>query len=96
MANPYQPQRARGLEPPNPNSRIELTGVQRLAYEGLEAASCGTELGEKTQMSPSGLFLTRLEANRVISTFSFDPNLEPIPQNLHRGRPASHLSHSPE
>ena len=36
-------------------------------------------------MSPSGLFLTRLEANRVISTFSFDPNLEPSPQNLHRG-----------
>ena len=37
------------------------------------------------QMSPSGFRLTRLEADRVISTFSFDPNLEPSPQNLHQG-----------
>ena len=36
-------------------------------------------------MSPSGLCLTPLEADRVISTFSFDPNLEPCPQNLHQG-----------
>jgi hypothetical protein len=36
-------------------------------------------------MSPSSLCLTCLEANRVTSTFSFDPNLEPSPQNLHRG-----------
>ena len=36
-------------------------------------------------MSPSGLRPTRLEADRVISIFSFDPNLEPNPQNLHRG-----------
>ena len=35
------------------------------------------------QMSPSGLCLTYLEADRVISTFSFDPNLEPSPQNPH-------------
>ena len=34
---------------------------------------------------PNGLCLTRSEADRVISTFSFDPNLEPCPQNLHRG-----------
>ena len=34
-------------------------------------------------MSPSGLRLTYLEADRVISAFSFDPNLEPSPQNLH-------------
>ena len=36
-------------------------------------------------MSPSDLFLTRSEADRVISTFSFDPNLKLSPQNLHRG-----------
>ena len=36
-------------------------------------------------MSLSSLCLTPLEANRVISTFSFDPNLKPCPQNLHRG-----------
>ena len=47
-------------------------------------------------MSPSGLHPTHLEANRVISTFSFDPDLEPCPHNLHRGRPAGHLSQSPE
>ena len=34
-------------------------------------------------MSPSGLCPTHLEADRVISTFSFDPNLEPTPQNPH-------------
>ena len=43
------------------------------------------ELGEKTQMSLSGFCLTHIEADRVISTFSFDPSLETIPQNLHRG-----------
>ena len=36
-------------------------------------------------MSPSGLCLTRSEADRVMSTFLFDPNLKPCPQNLHRG-----------
>ena len=36
-------------------------------------------------MSPSGLHPTLLEADRIISTFSFDPNLEPSPQNLHQG-----------
>ena len=40
--------RARGLEPPDPNSGIQLIGVRRLAREGLEAASCRTESGEKT------------------------------------------------
>ena len=56
-----------------------------LARKGLEAALCQTEPGEKTQMSTSGLHPTRSEVDRVISTFSFDPNLEPSPQNLHRG-----------
>ena len=36
-------------------------------------------------MSPSGLCLTHSEADRVISTFLFDPNLKPSPQNLHQG-----------
>ena len=67
------------IEPPDPNSRIHLIGVQRLAREGLEAASRQTEPGEKTQMSPSGPRLICSEADRVISTFSFDPNLEPNP-----------------
>ena len=35
-------------------------------------------------MRPSGLRPTHLEVDRVISTFSFNPNLEPSPQNLHR------------
>ena len=76
---PTGPHRARGLKPPDPNSGIHLTGVRRPAYEGLEAASRQTKPGKKMQMSPSGLRPTRLEADRVISTFSFDPNLEPSP-----------------
>ena len=36
-------------------------------------------------MSPNDLCPTRLETDRVISIFSFDPNIEPSPQNLHRG-----------
>ena len=31
---------ARGLEPPDPNSGIQLTGVRRQARKGLEATSC--------------------------------------------------------
>ena len=72
---PTEPNRARGLEPLDPSSGIQLTGVQRLAHEGPEATSRRTELGEKTQMSPSGLRPTHLEADRVMSTFSFDPNI---------------------
>ena len=55
------------------------TDVRRPAHDGLEAASRQTEPWEKTQMSPSGLCPTHSEADRVISTFSFDPNLEPCP-----------------
>jgi hypothetical protein len=72
-----------GLEPPNPKLGVQLIEVRRLAREGPEAASCRTELGEKTYMSPNSLRLTHLEADRVISTFSFDPNFEPTPQNPH-------------
>ena len=73
----------------------QLTEVRRPAHEGLEATSCRTEPGEKTQMSPCGLGPTHLEVDRVISTFSFNPNLEPSPQNLHQGevsRPPESLS----
>ena len=76
---PTEPNETRGLEPPDPDSGIQPIKVQRPAHEGLEAASHRTWPGEKTQMSPSSLCPTRLEAGRVISTFSFDPNLEPCP-----------------
>ena len=46
-----------------------LTGVRRPAREGLEAASCQTEPGEKIEMSPSGLARPRSEADRDTSTF---------------------------
>ena len=68
------------------------TEVPRLARKGLKAASRQTEPGEKMQMSPSGPCSTRSEADRVISTISFDPNLKPSPQNVHRGK----ASGSPE
>ena len=57
----------------------QLTRVRRIASEGLEATSRRSEPREKTQMSPSGPCPTRSKADRVISTFSFDPNLEPYP-----------------
>ena len=82
-STPTNPHRAQGLEPPDPNSGIQQTRVQTLAREGPKASSRRTEPEKKTQMSPNGLCPTRLEADRVISTFSFDPNLEPSPQDLH-------------
>ena len=36
-------------------------------------------------MSPNSPCPVYSEADKVISTFLFDPNLEPCPQNLHRG-----------
>ena len=44
---PTEPNRAWGFELLDPSSGIQLTGVQRLAHEGFEAASCQTEPGEK-------------------------------------------------
>ena len=49
---PTEPHGARRLEPPDPNSGIDLTGVRRPTREGPEATSRQTEPGEKTQMSP--------------------------------------------
>ena len=80
---PTMPNGAQGLEPPDPNSGIRPIEVQRPAHEGLKAASRQIELGEKTQMSPNDICLTRSKADRVISTFSFDPNIQPSPQNPH-------------
>ena len=80
---PMKPHGARGLEPPDPKSGVQLTEVRKLARKGPKAASRRIEPGEKMQMRPSGLRPNRLEADRVISTFSFDPNLEPSPQNPH-------------
>ena len=76
---PTEPHGARGIEPPDPNSGIHLTGVKSPVREGLEAASRQIEPGEKMQMSPSSLCPTHSEADRVFLTFSFDPNLEPSP-----------------
>ena len=45
---PTKPSGARGLKPSDPNLGIQLTRVRRSAHEGLEAASCRTEPGEKT------------------------------------------------
>ena len=49
---PTEPHRARGLEPPDPNLGIHLTGVRRPAHEGLEATSHQTEPGEKNLDEP--------------------------------------------
>ena len=62
---PTEPHRAWGLEPPDPRSRDQ----------GSRATSRQTDLGEKMQMSPSGLCLSHLEADKAILTFLFDPSL---------------------
>ena len=89
---PTNPHRARGLEPPDLNLGIHLIEVRRPAHEGPEATSHRTEPGEKMQMSPSDLCPTCLEADMVISTFSFDPNLSQAHRISFEGRPAGHLS----
>ena len=76
---PTEPNGAQGLEPPDPDSRIRPTEVRRSAHEGLEAASHQTELGKKTQMSPSDPRPICSKADMVILTFSFDPDLESCP-----------------
>ena len=43
-------------------------------------------------MSPNGLCQTCSEADRVISTFSFYPNLEQCPRISIEGRPTGHPS----
>ena len=45
-------------------------------------------------MSPSGPRPICSEADMVISTFSFDLDLEPCPQNLYQGEAVGHQSQS--
>jgi hypothetical protein len=51
------------------------TEVRMLAHGGPEAALQRTKSQGEMHMSPSGLCLSFLDADKVISTFSFDPNL---------------------
>ena len=69
---PIRPQGARGLEPPDPRS---IGRGLKAAHERPEATSRQIELGGKKQMSLSGLCPSHLEANKAVSTFSFDPSL---------------------
>ena len=63
-----------------------LIRVQRLAREGLEAASCQTEPGEKNRDEPQRPCPTPLGSRQGrLNLFSFDSNPKPNPQNLHRG-----------
>ena len=60
---PNDPHRARGLEPPNPNSGDRGS---KAAHKGPVDASCRTEPVEKTQMGLNGLRPTRSEVDRDI------------------------------
>ena len=64
----------------------QLTEVRRLAHEGLEATLCLIEPGKKNRDEPQRPLPDPTQ--KWIGTsrpFSFDPDLEPSPQNLHRG-----------
>ena len=74
---PIRPQGARGLEPPDPRSRDRGSKAGLRKARGRLTSNKGQ--GRKIQMSLSGLCPFRLEANKVISTFSFDPSLYPSP-----------------
>ena len=93
---PNEPHGAQRLEPLDPNLGIHLTGVRRLARQGLEAASCRTEPGEKMQMSPSGVRPTAQkwtwssQSSRSILTSSQARRIS-IKERL-----VGHLSRSPE
>ena len=68
------------------------TKVQRLAHEGLEAALRQTKLGEKNGDEPQRPLPDPAQKRTGTSRpFSFDPNLEPSPQNLHRGEASGPL-----
>ena len=62
------------------------TKVRRPAHEGLKAASCQTEPGEKNVDEPQQPLPN--PAQKRIGTsrpFSFNPNLRPSPQNSYQG-----------
>jgi len=52
LPTPTEPNGARGLESPDPNSGIQPIGVRRPAHEELEAALRQTEPGEKNIDEP--------------------------------------------
>ena len=64
---PIRPQQARGLVPLDPTLRDRGSKAYPRRVRGRLASN--KEPGEKTQMSLSGLCPTRIEADRVISTF---------------------------
>ena len=70
---PTEPHGAWGLEPSDP--KIRRPRFKGQPTEGPRPLHVEQEPGEKMQMSPSGLRLTCLEADRVISIFLFDPDL---------------------
>ena len=90
---PTEPNRARGLEPPDSSLRIQLTEVRRLAHEGLEAASRQMEPWEKNQDEPQRPCQTLLRSGQG----HLDPSHSILTSSqTHRisveERPAGHLS----
>ena len=84
------------------DTKRQMTEVRRPAYEGLEAVSRQTEPGEKNGNEPQrSLPYPAKKRTGTSRPFSFDPNLEPSPQNLHRGEasgppePIERLGHLP-
>ena len=62
-----------GLKPPNP--RLKDQGSKAGSQRAQGHLVSNKEPGGKTQMSLNGLCPSRLEADKVISNFSFDPSL---------------------
>ena len=73
---PTEPHGAQGLKP---NPKIGRPRFEGRPMEGPRLPRIEQEPGEKTLVHPSGLRLTCLEADGVISTFSFNPNLQSSP-----------------
>jgi hypothetical protein len=69
-------------------------GIEGRPTKGFKATSHQTEPAEKTQMSPSGPRQICSEADRVISTFSFDskPRATPIESPSRGGQWATWVS----
>jgi len=70
---PIEPHGARGLKPPDPRSKDR--GLKAGSWRAQGHLMSNKEPGGKMQMSLSGLCPPRLEVDKVISTFSFDPSL---------------------
>ena len=70
---PTKPQGPRGLKPPDP--RLKDRGSKAGSRRARGRLVSNKVLGRKTQMSLSDLCPSRLEADKAVSTFSFDPSL---------------------